>query len=475
MFKLRSTASRIVFLHVVAITLTAIFMPLGLFWLLTRETNALHQRAMTDQATTIARYLSVKSDGSWSFEPPRTLRAQFSDAYGRYLYDVLDQSGEVLFSSGQDKSPLFPLADAASLPTYREVKRGNSTISGVSVPTDVGERVVTIQVGEDLSHRDVLIDDIVSNFFRRVGWITLPILMLLLAVDIIIFRRAVRPLLEASKAASDIGPTRTDIRIPSENIPNEIRPLVEAVNLAFDRLERGYQVQREFTADAAHELRTPLAILRARLDRLTDSDLSRELKVDIDGMGRIVSQLLDAAELDAIAIDPQERADLSELCLDVVEMLAPLAVSRERVIALTGADQPVWVRGNAEMLHRAIRNLVENALTYSPPGTMVEVQVTEKGSVSILDEGPGIAPAERALIFQRFWRRDRRIVGGAGLGLSIVQRIVSAHSGTMSVGDNPGGGAIFTIQLLALNPTGETVERPVIETDRLARQSIPAK
>jgi signal transduction histidine kinase len=445
-----STASRIVFLHVVAVALTAIFMPLVLFWLLDEETNALHQRAMTDQATTIARYLSVTSEGGWTFDPPAALKAQFSEAYGRYLYDVLDPSGEVLFSSTKERSPMFPATDTASPSTNQVVSRGDSVISGVSVQSDVGGRSVTIQVGEDLSHRDVLTDDIVATFFRRVGWITLPILMLLLAVDIIIFRRAVRPLLGASKAASDIGPTRTDIRIPSDNIPTEIQPLVEAVNLAFDRLERGYQVQREFTADAAHELRTPLAILRARLDGLADSQLSRELKADIDGMSRIVSQLLDAAESDAVAVNPEERADISELCSSVVEMLAPLALGSGRVVALTGAENPVWVRGNAELLRRAIRNLVENALNHSAPGKTVEVRVSDDGAVSVIDEGPGIMPAERALIFQRFWRRDRRRAGSAGLGLSIVQRIVDAHFGTVKVDNNSGGGAIFTIQLAAL-------------------------
>jgi signal transduction histidine kinase len=445
-----STASRIVFLHVVAVVLTAIFMPLVLFWLLDEETTALHQRAMTDQAATFTRYLSVTSEGRWAFDPPAALKAQFSEAYGRYLYNVLDPSGEVLFSSTKDRSPLFPASDTAPPSANQLVKRGDSLISGVSVESNVAGHSVIIQVGEDLSHRDVLTDDIVATFFRRVGWITLPILMLLLAADILIFRRAVRPLLEASKAASDIGPTRTDIRIPSDNIPTEIQPLVEAVNLAFDRLERGYQVQREFTADAAHELRTPLAILRARLDGLADSQLSRELKADIDGMSRIVSQLLDAAESDAVAVTPEERADISELCSSVVEMLAPLALGSGRVVALTGAENPVWVHGNAELLRRAIRNLVENALNHSAPGKTVEVRVSGDGAISVVDEGPGILPAERALIFQRFWRRDRRRAGSAGLGLSIVQRIVAAHFGTINVDNNSGGGAIFTIQLAGL-------------------------
>lgn len=451
--RFKSTASRIVFLHIVAVSLTAVFMPLVLFWLLNQETKNLHQRAMSDQATAIARYLSISPDGKWSLDLPSALKAQFSDLYGRYLYAVLDQSGNVLFSSKANTPPLFPNRPLSSRPAYREVTRGGRIVSGVSLRSTIADRAVTIQVGEDLSHRDVLIDDIVANFFRRVGWITLPILLVLLAADIIIFRRAIRPLLEASRAARDIGPTRTDIRIPAENIPNEIRPLVEAVNQAFDRLDQGFRVQREFTADAAHELRTPLAILRTRLDSLTDTALRRDLQRDIDGMGRIVSQLLEAAELDAITIAPADRIDLRAICSEVVEMMAPLSLKNDRSLALTGSDLPVWVRGNSEMLRRAIRNLVENALNVTAPDTTVEIQVSNDGSVSILDQGPGISDEERKFIFQRFWRRDRRRDGSSGLGLSIVQRIVEAHTGALSIGTRETGGAEFRIQLVCYNDT----------------------
>lgn len=453
MLKFKSTASRIVFLHIVAVSLTAVFMPLVLFWLLNQETRSLHQRAMSDQAIAIQRHLLLGTDGKWSLELPPILKAQFSEAYGRYLYAVLDQSGNVLFSSKATTSPLFPARPSSPRADYREVARGGRIISGVSFRSTVADRAVTIQVGEDLSHRDVLIDDIVANFFRRVGWITLPILLVLLAADIIIFRRAMRPLLQASNTAQSIGPTRTDIRIPSQNIPNEIRPLVEAVNQAFDRLDQGFRVQREFTADAAHELRTPLAILRTRLDSLTDVALKRELQKDIDSMGRIVSQLLEAAELDAITTLPADRTDLRAVCSGVVEMIAPLALKQGRNLALTGAELPVWICGSTEMLQLAIRNLVENAVNVAPPGTTIEVQVSDHGSVRVLDEGPGIIDAEQKLIFQRFWRRDRRRDGSAGLGLSIVQRIVDAHGGTISVDNRPTGGASFKIQLISSKET----------------------
>ena len=447
MYRFRSTASRILFLHIIAIALTAVFMPLVLFWLLNQETVSLRLRATEEQASTIARVLSVSSDGQIALNLTPALKAQFSEAYGRYLFAVLDPAGKVLFASRRDVAQLFPIEPSAVAPEIRDVEHADKIISGVSVPESIDGHPVYIQVGEDLAHRDVLTDDIVANFFMRVGWITLPILLLLLTADIIIFRRAVRPLIQASEDAQNIGPMRTDIRIPTEDIPSEIRPLVEAVNQALDRLERGFRIQREFTADAAHELRTPLAILRARLETLTDTKLRLELNDDIDSMSRIINQLLEVAELDVVIVGSSEQTDLTSVGSEVVQAMAPLALRQNRSLALTGVSEPVWVKGNAEMIQRAIRNLVENALRHTPSGTTVEVNIDGDGGVHVSDEGPGVPPSERELIFQRFWRRDRRRIGGAGLGLAIVRRIVDAHDGSVAISDGETRGAVFSIRL----------------------------
>jgi signal transduction histidine kinase len=247
--------------------------------------------------------------------------------------------------------------------------------------------------------------------------------------------------------------------LPTNDIPVEILPLVVAVNQALDRLEHGFRAQREFAADVAHELRTPLAILRTRIRLLPQKGEAQALERDIESMSRVVSQLLDAAELETIVIDPDERADLQDICAEIVGFLAPLALARGRTIELSGATGPVLIRGNSEMVRRAIRNLVENALNHTPVGTVVEVAVSELGTVSILDEGEGVPFAERELIFRRFWRRDRRRVGGAGLGLSIVKRIVEAHGGIITVENRPGGGAIFSVRFML----AESAERTPIE------------
>ena len=445
MISFKSIFSRIIFLHVIALVITAIFMPLVLYYFFKWAANDLHDQAMRDQADLVAHYLVLRPDGTWTLDLPPALQDVYSQAVGRYAYAVLDDSGRVLFSSLKDRSPIFSADPRSSDVAYLETRRGNAAVSGVSLVKEMDGRRVWVQVGEDLAHRDVIIDDIVADFFKRVGWITLPMLLLLLAIDIVIFRRALRPLLNASEMAKKINPNRTDVRLPPEEIPKEILPLVQAVNQALDRLEAGFRMQREFTADAAHELRTPLTILRSRVDTLADRGVSKALHQDIEGMARIISQLLDIAELESFSIDPHEKADLRTICAEVAEFAAPLALAKGKNIALSGSDAPVWVNGNPEMLSRAIRNLVENAINYAPPGTTVEIVVESSGLVRVLDEGPGIKEEERELIFQRFWRRDRRRTGNAGLGLSIVRRIADTHAATISVENRPTGGANFSL------------------------------
>src|SRR5713226_5571423 len=268
-------------------------MSLALSWLLNLATNNIHNKAMEEQATSLAHHLVAQADGSLSLELPPDLLGLYSQPYGRYSYAVVDDSGNALFSSLKDQAPIFPADPRAAAVQFLETRKGDAAISGASIRRVVGTKTVWIQAAEDLANRDVLIDDIVADFFKNVGWITLPILFALLAIDIAIFRRALRPLREASEIARHIGPMRTDVRLPLEEIPSEVRPLVFAVNQALDRLDEGFRVQREFTADAAHELRTPLSILRTRVDTLDDQSIANALKQDIESMSRIMGQLLD--------------------------------------------------------------------------------------------------------------------------------------------------------------------------------------
>ncbi|MEK7687810.1 MAG: HAMP domain-containing sensor histidine kinase, partial [Pseudomonadota bacterium] len=229
----------------------------------------------------------------------------------------------------------------------------------------------------------------------------------------------------------------------------EIVPLVHAVNQALERLEAGYRAQRDFTADMAHELRTPLAIMRARVDALDPGPAQEALRTDIVGMARTVGQVLDIAELESFVVGSDAKADLHAVCSDAVAFMAPLAVGLSKTIALTGAEGPVWVRGHADALFRAVRNLVENAIRHTPAGGQIEVEVMADGTVHVLDDGPGVPEADHEQVFRRFWRRDRAQADSRGLGLAIVARVAEAHGGTVGVENRPEGGAMFTLRLQA--------------------------
>ena len=448
MLRFKSIISRIVFLHIVAILIASVLMSLALSWLLNYATNTIHNKAMQEQALSVGEHLSISPDGGLELHLPQDLLGLYSQAYGRYSYAVVDERGGVLFSSLKDRGALFPSDSRSGAIEYLEQRRDDATMSGASVRKRIGNQAVWIQAGEDLTNRDVLIDDIVADFYKNVGWITLPILLVLLIADIAIFRRALRPLRQASEIAAGIGPARPGVRLPIEEIPREVRPLVSAVNQGLDRLEEGFRIQRDFTADAAHELRTPLSILRTRIDMLDDQTMRQALRQNVEGMAHIVSQLLDIAELDTIVIDPGEKADLQSVAAGVAEFVAPLALAQGKDIALSGSTEPVWVKGNPEMLGRAIRNLAENAINHTTAGSTVEFVVEGDGTVSVLDHGPGIGEGEHSLIFRRFWRRDRRKPGSTGLGLSIVQRIAELHAAVITVENRKPNGARFSLKFV---------------------------
>lgn len=446
MTRFRSILSRVVALHVVAVGVISVLMPLALYWLLNEAANGLHRDALMGQAVTVSGYLRAQPGGGVAFEIPAEMRPLYSGSYGLYAYAVLDPEGKVLFSSRKDGGALFPPGEAHPGDWTLRRRSTGSVLFGVTMPRTIDDLTYQVQIGQDLSHRDVIIDDIVASFFPNVMWITFPLLLALLLIDILIFRRALEPVREASTTAAAIGPNSTDVRLPESSMPTEIVPLVHAVNAALDRLEKGFRAQRDFTADMAHELRTPLTIIRARVDSLDAGPLREALRADLENMTRVVNQVLDIAELESFVVG-DARADLQAVCADAVAFMAPVAVGQSKSIALTGVEHPVLVHGHSEALFRAVRNLVENAIRHAPADGSIEVEVLDGGMVRVLDDGPGVPEAERATIFRRFWRRDRTRPESRGLGLAIVARVAETHEGSVTVENRSTGGAAFTLKL----------------------------
>jgi signal transduction histidine kinase len=445
--RFKSILGRIIWLQIITLSMAAIALPLAAYLLLDSTAVNFENQTLSAHARTIADYLQAQPNGSWTLDLPQDLRTFYARGFEGLRYTIFDSNGRVLFSSTATKPPLPELSALTNSPVYFQRSNAGSAYFAGNFPFQRDERTIWVQVTQNLEHPDVIIDDIVGDFLRRVGWFTIPIVVVLLIVDIFVVRRALRPVITASEMARALHPTRLDVRLPEENVPSEVLPLIEAINHALTGLEHAFRVQRNFTADAAHELRTPLSVLRIRLESLGDQTGAAALRNDVDAMTHTVNQLLEIAELESTVIGQDERADLRQVSAEVVELLAPIALAQSREIALTGTEHSVWIRGNAPMLFLAIRNLVENAVRYTNAGSTVEVEVDPQGIVRVIDEGPGVPDEDRELIFHRFWRRDRTRSGGAGLGLSIVSSVASAHSGSVSVADRPGGGAVFCLDL----------------------------
>lgn len=289
-------------------------------------------------------------------------------------------------------------------------------------------------------------DVFVGEFLKEAAWSFPLFAAIVLATVIVTVRTSLAPLKRASDRASAIDPASTGVRLDAAGVPTELTPLVAAINDALDRLERGFETQRRFTGDAAHELRTPLAILTSGLEALPESEGVRRLRHDVARMTRLVEQLLRVARLDALPLDVSIPVDLGAVAATVVEQLAPWAVELGKAIAFEPPPRSVIVAGDADALASAIRNLVENAVHHTPQGTEVVVAVTASAGVRVTDHGPGVSEIDRASVFSRFWRRPGQAQPGAGLGLAIVAQVAKAHGGTVSVEDTSGG-ATFVLQL----------------------------
>lgn len=238
--------------------------------------------------------------------------------------------------------------------------------------------------------------------------------------------------------------------LPSAGLPEEVAPLVSALNALLQRLQRSLETQRAFVADAAHELRSPLTALKLQLQLLqrADSDAARAeaaeaLAAGIERAARLVEQLLTLARSEPGSdTAPLQPVDLSEVVRSAVADTVPLALSRGTQFELF-ADEAVIVDGDRAALSALVRNLADNAVRYAPPGARVELRVDAPEGVPTLqvdDSGPGIPPAERERVFDRFYRRGLADEPGTGLGLAIVRGVARRHGASVALEDSPLGG-----------------------------------
>lgn len=237
--------------------------------------------------------------------------------------------------------------------------------------------------------------------------------------------------------------------IATSRLPLEVAPLVAELNRLLERLHGAFQTQRAFVADAAHELRSPLTAVRLQLqllDRAPDEAARREARQNlgaaVERAIHLVEQLLTLARSEPRE-EPRawDRIALDQAVADGIADTHALAL--ERAIDMSLEAEPAMVRGDRDALRIMVRNLVDNAVRYTPAGGRVRVSVRNEAAgavLEVLDSGPGIPPADRARAFDRFYRRSNAPEGGSGLGLAIVKAVADGHGAQISLDDAPGGG-----------------------------------
>ena len=267
--------------------------------------------------------------------------------------------------------------------------------------------------------------------------------------------RALRPVHAISEQVASITSATLDERVPVPPAQDEIAELAMLMNQMIDRLEAGSKRQRQFVADASHELRSPLSTIKAAAgvaavspDPGKLSQLAGQVSAEADRMEELIADLLDLARFDeGDSAGIEERVELSAVCRAAADRLPP--TSAELTIA---AAEAVTVRGVELQLERAIFNVLTNAAQHAQRSVQVQVRTAEgRAEIVIDDDGPGIAAEDRERIFDRFVRLDgsrSRATGGSGIGLALVEAITTRHGGTITVTDAPElGGARFVLDL----------------------------
>ncbi len=367
----------------------------------------------------------------------------FHEYEQRILFQIWSRNGKLLLRSSG--------APGAMMGTSKE---------GYAVASMLGEdwRVLTrhdhhaefmVQVAEPLGKREWLARHIALKMLWPMLLVA-PVLMLLIWWFV---GRGLQPLRDISREVGVRAANRLDA-LKMDDVPDEVAPLAVALNTLFAKLTQAFESERRFTADAAHELRTPLSALKVQaqvaLRATDDNDRKDALEKVLQGVDRathLVTQLLTLARVDPeSAAATHQRLSLRELSSRTVEDLRPMAQARQIALHLQGDDPPV--RGDPGQIAVLLRNLLDNAIRYTPQGGWVEVVIRagEGVTLEVADSGSGIPQEQRERVLERFYRIPGNTEPGSGLGLSIVKRIAEIHGATISLDSSTSGGLLVRVK-----------------------------
>jgi signal transduction histidine kinase len=397
------------------------------------------QRFEDDIADNIADSIYRTETGSLELLVDDDLLKEAAAYPGLWFYAV-DAEGRSV-QMGDVPGLIIPKSSALARITAANIagETGEETVAIVRrLDTDVGRLSIITGGGPEIGFGSVF-----GNPFFTGLLALLTVVSFAIIPEIV--KRQLRGVDEVVAEADKIDVDMRGVRLSSAHVPGELHSLVRAVNSALQRLDDGIERRQRFLADAAHELRTPVAILQTRIESLPDDDQRSRLMLDVARLANLANQLLDLQRLDA-GLKVFEPVDLVDLAAQVTADMAPLAIAAGDDISFDAEVDSVTVTGDPASLSRAIVNLIQNAVIHGGQKSAIRVGVGRDGSVRVADSGPGIAEEHRQAIFEPF-NRIVPLDQGAGLGLYLVKDIIERHNGCITVGDAPGGGALFEIRL----------------------------
>jgi two-component system sensor histidine kinase TctE len=413
-----------------------------------------YDKALLDSVYSVANCVHIQQSRVIVDLPPAALAILKDDIKDRVFYQVLDERGHIL--SGDNVLPLPKLEPGVELTSadYRDgaINGEDVRIACIKYPLPgQREKFVYIQVAETLHGREQIGEQImVGVILPQLAMVVISGLMLWFGVT-----RGLRPLNTVRDAVASRSPL--DLRpISVANTPREVRPLVKAINDLLELLREDMQAQRRFVANAAHQLRTPIAGLKMQselaLRQSEPDEITHALNLihlGADRAARLANQLLALARAEPGAVDPDlwQVMDLNSLAKNVCRELVTQALAENIDLGFEESEQIVTIRGDQASLHELLSNLIENAILYTQSGGHVTVRTLKRSSVDgnersiviVEDNGPGIAVEEREKVFERFYRISDRGVDGSGLGLAIVREIAKIHSAEVHLDVGPSG------------------------------------
>jgi two-component system sensor histidine kinase TctE len=423
------------------------------FWIANAVSNIPYDRALADSVNALARHVGFASNRSAITLPAAASSFLRTDELDTIYFQVRGTRGEVL-AGDRELSEIFPdEGQSQHIVYYRDAEWHGDPVRVAYMflfEPDAPHRRVVIQVGETLNKRQKLSNEIIAGIIVP-QFFLFPVVALLAWFGL---TRGTQPL-ERLRERLRVRATNDLTPIDVHEVPDEVAPLVETFNALMARLAVTMRAQERFIADAAHQMRTPLAGLRTQLEfalRQKDpGDLRASLeriRSSVERATRMLSQLLSLARSQSEAPPKFEAVDMNALAREVTQEWVEQALAKRIDLGFEAAAEPALVEGSRLLLHELLTNLVDNAVRYTAPGGRVTARVTARDFVvvEIEDNGIGISESDRELIFERFYRVTGHEATGTGLGLPIVRSIASQHGASVQVRPNPAErGSVFTV------------------------------